>query len=68
MESDYIENVLFKEINDYRIEEFEKRVNKRFEEIKKVIENKKKNNKKKKSKSKNKSKSKEKKIKKRKEK
>ena len=66
MESDYIENVLFKEINDYRIEEFEKRVNKRFEEIKKVIENKKKNNKKKKSKSKNKSK--EKKIKKRKEK
>jgi hypothetical protein len=36
---DYVNNILFKGIEDYRIEEFEKRVNKRYKEIEKYYNN-----------------------------
>ena len=42
---DYVNNILFKGIDAYRIEEFEKRVNKRYEEIEKIIKKAKVNNK-----------------------
>ena len=42
LSTDYIENVLFKDISDYRKEIFEKKVNKRLDDIMEIIDKKKK--------------------------